>query len=143
MALISPIAAFLAYGGWALWLNVHAGNPDAYSPALVHGAYAALLTLGLHVSVVRLRQTLTGVTRHPRAGTWILATLVSFIVPLVIQELVGNQRSVATILPGFLIGQCYIGALLWLPAPREPPRRLCTVRRYDDPSVDPEDVWPW
>jgi len=112
MAVLAPLLAFLAYGGWALWLNVHAENPQAWHPAVVHGTYAALLTLGLHFSVTWTRQRLHGTVRHPRFATWAVATLLSFFVPLAIQALVGNYRSLATIAPGFIIGQLYIWGLL-------------------------------
>jgi hypothetical protein len=113
MAYCSALIAFLAYGGWTLWLNLHEGHYVAFYLVIVHGVYAALLTLSLHKLVVWGNRQARMVTQSPRLFTWLIATALSFTVPLLLQLWVSNSQPLATIAPGFLIGQGYIGWLVF------------------------------
>lgn len=112
MAVLAALAALLGYGGWSAWLNLHAGNPSWWLPGITQGSYAAVQTLAIHglvtISYHWLRQRL----RHPFGWTLLGVGLASVLLPLAIQLAVGNRRTVASILPGAVIGHVYIYALL-------------------------------
>ncbi|WP_339667887.1 hypothetical protein [Dasania marina] len=117
MAYLASLAALLFYGGWALWLNLDAGNTNAYFPALCHGLYAGLLTWLMHNIVVAVHRRASPLTRYPAVTAWFVASVLSFIVPLLVQSATGGVRPLATIAPGFLIGQIYIIGLLYVHRP--------------------------
>lgn len=112
MAYLAPLTALLFYGGWALWLNLDAGNSNAFLPAFFHGLYAALLTWLIRKIVIGVHQHANQITRYPGFTAWFFATALSFTLPLLIQSLTGGIRPLATIAPGFLIGQVYIIGVL-------------------------------
>lgn len=112
MAMIAALAALLGYGGWSAWLNSEAGHPSWWLPGLTQGSYAAVQTLAIHGLVTVCYRWLRIRARHPFVLTLLAVGLASVLVPLAIQLAVGNRRTVASLLPGAVIGHVYIYALL-------------------------------
>lgn len=123
MVYLTSLVALLFYGGWALWINLDAGNTNAYLPSFFHGLYAGLLTWLMYKVVVGVHQHASQLTRYPAFTAWFVASGLSFTVPLLIQSVTGGIRPLATIAPGFLIGQVYIVGLLYVHCPSPSPRQ--------------------
>ncbi len=113
MAYFAGLVACIFYGGWALLVNINAGNENAQLPSLMHGLYAATLTWLVHSIVTKGYEYSNKLTRHPFFITWVTATALSFTLPFLVQLVTGGLRPLVTIAPGFLIGQLYIIGLLY------------------------------
>lgn len=109
---LSSIIAFVAYGGWAFWLNLNAGSEKALAPGVIHGIYAATLTYLIYRLIYFFNNYFTERVRCPRLSTWVSTSFVCFFVPLLIQLSVNNLHPLKTIAPGFIIGQFYILVIL-------------------------------
>lgn len=108
-ALASALAGFVAYGGWAYFVNVGHGDMVGMRSGLVQGGYSFILTMSsayLMEFVYRwFRKTLDAVP------SWIPTLLVTMVILFAtawgINRLAGTPRILLTILPGFLIGSLF------------------------------------
>ena len=114
-ALVSALAGFVAYGGWAYFVNVGHGGPlVGWRSGLVQGTYSFLLTLSSAYLMEYMYRALRDI--NVVIPPWILTLFLTMTLLLVtawtINWVAGTPRIMTTILPGFLIGSVYSLAYL-------------------------------
>ena len=105
-SLLSGIAGFVAYGGWAFWVNAPHSLEMGVMAGILQGSYSFLLTLGMTLVMEYLMQKLSVVPGRAIL-TVILASSGTLSVAYGIQWLNGTPEILLTILPGFVIGTVY------------------------------------
>jgi len=105
-SVISGIAGFLVYGGWAFWINSSHGTAMGISAGILQGSYSFVLTLTTTLVMEYLMATLKGI---PFRGvlTVVLVSAITLSVAYSLQWLNGTPEILFTILPGFFIGAVY------------------------------------
>ena len=97
--------AFLAMGGWTLWVNVPHGLAAAWPPALVQGTISGTITLllkrALEAMVARLRAPAVYVVPPSVSAVVILAVLTG------VHRLIGTPEITRTIAMPWLVSTLY------------------------------------
>lgn len=108
---LSPVSAFLFYGGWSAWLNVTGENPAWVLSGISHGLYAFLFTLvfrGLTRKIFLCFYQARSHYKNSQYLTFMVMSLVIFMLPVINQYLAGNVQIAMTILPGVIMGHVYL-----------------------------------
>lgn len=107
----AAICALLIYGSWAGYSNVEHGSKVFLQAFAVQGlfAFAATLTLG---SLARNLYQRAGATHAALVLAFLCCMLLALAIPVSIHWLLATPAIVQSILPGFIIGNGYIAALL-------------------------------
>ena len=112
---ISPIIAALVYGGWGAYSNLEFGPRVFIAAGLAQGAFAFLSTWGLarlvHILIHHGRQRMQQTAAQLSAfagGSGVLIT-----VPALMHLAAGTQSILMAMLPGLVIGHCYLGLLIY------------------------------
>lgn len=105
-SVLSGIAGFLAYGGWAFWLNSSHGTEMGVSAGVLQGSYSFVLTLTMTLVMEHLMATFRAIPARG-ALTVALVSAATFSVAYSLQWLNGTPEILLTILPGFFIGAVY------------------------------------
>lgn len=103
---VAGVLAFLAYGGWAFWVNMHHSVEMGVRAGLLQGTYSLLLTFSSTLLMERLYARL----QHLAAAVWLsmlAMAVVLWTVPWIIHLLAGTPSILMTVLPGFFIGCVY------------------------------------
>ena len=102
----AALAGFLAYGGWAFFVNQSHGQDMGLRAGLTQGSYSFLLTLTttyLMEYLLMLFADLPGRRFVPIAVT----VAITFATAYGINWIMGTPEILLTILPGFIIGAVY------------------------------------
>lgn len=105
-SLISGIAGFLIYGGWALAVNVSHGLTMGLRAGALQGSYSFFLTLGMTLVMEHLMMRFSHLAARTVLTVFIVSA-VAFSVAYSIHWLNSTPEILLTILPGFLIGAIY------------------------------------
>lgn len=105
-SVLSGVAGFLVYGGWAFWLNASHGTAMGISAGAVQGSYSFVLTLTMTLVMEHLMASFVAIPARG-ALTVALVSGISFSVAYSLQWLNGTPEILLTILPGFFIGVVY------------------------------------
>jgi len=105
---LTGVVGFVAYGGWAYYVNLGHGDDVALRAGLVQGSYSLALTMG---SSYLIEQLLTLFAAVDARTALLLASATSAAIALSvaygIHWLIGTPMILTTILPGFVIGSVY------------------------------------
>ena len=99
-SLLSGLAGFVVYGGWAYFVNVDHGQDLAMMIGLVQGSYSFALTFIMTLVTEWLFEKCEG---HFVTIMAIVCTAL-FVTPYLIHMFIGTPEILMTILPGFIIG---------------------------------------
>ena len=105
-SVVAGLAGFLAYGGWAFYVNVAYGTALGIRSGLVQGSYSFVLTF-VSTSLMELQLKVFRSTAFAGQLTIGLTILLQFVVAYGINWLAGTPEIAMTILPGFIIGSGY------------------------------------
>ena len=108
MDLLSSVAAFLGYGGWAVFANYAVSPMAAWRAGFAQGTYAFGSTLFLTVAI---RKVFNAAGKGVR-GKWIGFTtgmVVIISLPATLNIIAQTPNVIKTILPGIVIGSVYVG----------------------------------
>lgn len=107
---LPPMAGFLFYGGWALFINFSHGWSKAITAALTQGGYSFFITLTLALVIEFLFQRLASspITILWRS-VWVFIAGFSLLLftSVGINRLTGTPELVWTVLPGLTISAIY------------------------------------
>ena len=105
-SLLSSIAAFVIYGGWAYFVNRSHDESLAQMIGVVQGGYSFGLTFVMTLVTEWLYQKFSNQTHQVR---YVMVTVCTalFIMPVTIHWMIGTPEILMTILPGFVIGSIY------------------------------------
>ncbi len=103
---LSGIAGFIAYGGWAYYVNLDHDADLAMMIGLVQGSYSFVLTFVMTLTTESLYK------RFKESKNQVLFVMITvcaglFTTPYVIHMFIGTPEILMTILPGFVIGMIY------------------------------------
>jgi hypothetical protein len=105
---LTGVVGFVAYGGWAYYVNLSFGAETALRAGLVQGAYSLALTMG---SSYLIEQLLILYAKAGPRSTLLLASATSSAFALSvaygIHWLIDTPMIFTTIMPGFVIGSAY------------------------------------
>lgn len=104
-SLLSGIAGFVVYGGWAYFVNAEHGQELAMMIGLVQGSYSFALTFVMTLVTEWLFRRCNG----QFAMIMGVVCTALFVTPYAIHMLIGTPEILMTILPGFVIGSIYTG----------------------------------
>ena len=104
-SVLSGLAGFVVYGGWAYLVNVDHGQDLAMMIGLVQGSYSFALTFIMTLVTEWLFEKCDGQFLTIMA---IVCTAL-FVTPYLIHMFIGTPEILMTILPGFVIGSIYTG----------------------------------
>ncbi len=107
LRLLTALAGFLGYGGWAYWSNLSAGDKIALKAFWVQGLVSFCLTylLNLYLEWLVNQWTYTGLKLQK---IWIVATLSVMLLSGLLHYGFGTPNILITILPGSVLGSLYI-----------------------------------
>jgi len=107
-----PWLAACVYGGWAGYSNFgESGASSWIAAAIVQGSFAFVATLLLTKCVVFLLQWRNGWL--PSGAAYCLCSMVLLVVPIAMHLIAGTPNLMQSILPGAVIGHCYLGYLIF------------------------------
>lgn len=104
--LFAATAGFLAYGGWAFWVNLNHSLYAGVKAGLTQGSYSFTLTL----TMAFLMEWLFGLSRQPRVqfvSTFGLTCLLVYSSSWGVNALTGTPEIFLTILPGAILSTLY------------------------------------
>jgi hypothetical protein len=104
--LVPPVAGFLFYGAWALFINFSHGWHDAITAGVTQGGYSFLMTLVLAIVVEWLFVRLAKV---PLRSVWVflVGAILLASTSFGINILTGTPEIVWTVLPGLSVSLVY------------------------------------
>lgn len=104
--LVPPVAGFLFYGAWALWVNSPYGWEHSVIAGLTQGSYSFTITLVLAIVIELLFVRLTGV---PLRSVWVflIGAVLLVCTSVGINVLTGTPEILWTVLPGLVISLIY------------------------------------
>jgi len=105
-SVLSGLAGFVVYGGWAFWLNASHSHAMGISAGLLQGSYSFFLTLSMTLVMEYLMLMFKALPLRG-ALTVLLVSTITFSVAFALQWLNSTPEILLTILPGFLIGTVY------------------------------------
>jgi len=105
-ALVSAIAGFLGYGGWAYYINSAHGADAAWQAALTQGSYSFVLTLVLSMMMEWLYARLHHV-RYACVYVIAISCAIVYSASWSVNALRGTPEILLTILPGALASTVY------------------------------------
>lgn len=109
---LTPWLAAAVYGSWAGYSNASDSSLTVWiTSALVQGSFAFCATLLLTQIVVSL--LLWRNSRLPKGLVFALCSMVLLLVPTVMHLMVGTPSLIQSILPGAVIGHCYLAYLVF------------------------------
>ena len=100
------ILGFIAYGGWALYVNSQHGIAVGFKAGFVQGTYSFALTLSTTMLMEFLLTSLQN-TRGPYFLTLSITNTITFATAYLINWVFRTPEILLTIFPGFLIGIVY------------------------------------
>jgi len=103
---ISALAAFIAYGLWAFYVNMDHGTNVGIKSALTQGSYSCVLTLSMAYITEWIYQ-LSSQQRFQLQATFIITCLLLYSTSWGINALLGTPEILMTIFPGAVIGTLY------------------------------------
>lgn len=114
-SLLNASAAFVLYGGWAIYANFEHGQKAGLIAGAVQGVYAFVSTLSVTLVALNIYQRSHGGKLGIIAG-FSVGFLVMLIIPWVVHSAAGTPNKLQTVLPGIIWGSLYLGAVLTLHA---------------------------
>ena len=105
-SIFAGLAGFVAYGGWAYYVNAEYGFTTGIRSGLVQGGYSFALTLSTTLLMEQLLVSLSNV-KGQLVITILTTCLITFSTAYLIHWLAMTPEILLTIAPGFLIGAIY------------------------------------
>ena len=105
-SVISALAGFLVYGGWAYFINAQYSQQAGIKAALTQGTYSFVITLVLALFMEWLFER-SKHRQHQFKVTFISTCLLLYITSSGVNFLLGTPEILVTILPGSIVSTVY------------------------------------
>lgn len=107
----AAIIALFLYGSWAGFSNANYGTSAVISAFIIQGLFAFTATLSLGALAGKLYRQFNA-TRSALVLSFLICMLIALCVPSGLHFVFGTAEILRSILPGLVIGSCYIATLL-------------------------------